>query len=190
MIAAVADAGISEAFLSDVTYACERTRHPISIMLPVLWADVYSSDSPSVPYTADLAYPESPAIRGVPAYAYDKHTYAGKAAIGRFAVENSQVAAVLNRWVPDFRARDAAAMAAFYVDAIPVRPQFVWQNSIQLEALGREADFLKIGFPVEGIDELVAAVRGNLDHLNQLRTERVLRQSRKSDDSKGSTYDA
>lgn len=183
-------AGISEAFLSDVVYACERTRHPISIMLPVLWADVYFPDSPSAPYTTDHACPDSPAIRGIPAYAYDKHTYAGKAAIGRFAVENSQVATVLSRWVPDFRARDAAAMAAFYVDAIPVRPQCVWNGSKQLEALGREADFLKIGFPVEGIDELVKAVTANLDHLNQLRAERVLRQSRKSHDGKGSTYDA
>lgn len=179
LMSAFANAGAPDSFLSDVAYACGRTRHPIAIMLPVLWAAAHSSDNSVWPYTTDVALPVSPAIRGVPAYAYDKHTYAGKAAIGRFALQNGQVAEVLSKWVADFRAVDATAMAAFYVDAIPVRPQFLWQHSTELEQLGREADFLKIGFPVEGIDELVTVVAGNLDHLNRLRAEHWVRKSSK-----------
>lgn len=179
LMAAFANAGVPDKFLSDVAYACGRTRHPIAIMLPVLWAAAHSSENSVWPYTTDVALPVSSAIRGVPAYAYDKHTYAGKAAIGRFALQNDQVAEVLSKWVADFRAADAAAMAAFYVDAIPVRPQFLWQHSTELERLGREADFLKIGYPVEGIDELVAVVSDNLDHLNRLRAENLVRKSKK-----------
>ncbi|WP_273727830.1 hypothetical protein [Brucella gallinifaecis] len=176
---------VPEAFLSDVTYACERTKHPIAIMLPVLWAAAHSPDNSIWPHTTDLALPASPTIRGVPAYAYDKHTYAGKAAIGRLAIENDHIAAVLNKWVADFRAVDATAMAAFYVDAIPVRPQFIWQGSADLERLGREADFLKIEFPAEGIEELIKAVSDNIDHLNDLRAKRLLSQT-----SKGKRRDA
>lgn len=174
LLAAFADAGVPDAFLSDVAYACERTRHPIAIMLPVIWAVAYSPDNLMTPHMADLALPVSSAIRGIPSYTYDKHTSAGKASIGRFAIENGKVAAILNKYVPDFRAADAAAMAAFYVDAIPVKPQFVWQGSADLERLGREADFFKIGFPIDGIEELIEAVNDNLCQLNALRSRRLL----------------
>ncbi|MFS2325368.1 hypothetical protein U2P60_08195 [Brucella sp. H1_1004] len=185
LLSGFAHAGVPEEFLSDVSYACERTRHPISIMLPVLWAAAYSPGNSSAPRVKDFTAPPSPAIRGVPAYAYDKHTYAGKAAIGRLAAENAQVANVLSKWTPDFRARDAAAMAAFYVDAIPVRPHFIWQGSVELERLGREADFLHVGFPIEGIEELGEAVSANIEHLNDLRAQCLQRRS-----SKGARIDA
>src|SRR5690606_14689829 len=100
-------------------------------------------------------------------------------AIRRFALQNDQVAEVLSKWVADFRADDAAAMAAFSVDAIAVRPQLLWQLSSELARLGRGADFLTIGYPVEGIDELVTVVASNLDHLNHLRAEHLLRKSKK-----------
>lgn len=190
LLSGFAHAGVPEEFLSDVAYACERTRHPIAIMLPVLWAAAYSPGNSSAPRVKDFAAPPSPAIRGVPAYAYDKHTYAGKAAIGHLAVENTQVANVLSKWVPDFRARDATAMAAFYVDATPVRPHFIWQGSADLERLGREADFLNAGFPIEGIEELVEAVSANIGHLNELRSERVLEGSKKNSKSKVASHGA
>lgn len=171
LLSAFTGSDVPHEFLSDVAYACERTKHPIAIMLPVLWsaANAYANDS--FPLISDIAASASPSIRGVPAYAYDKHTYAGKAAIGRLAVENAEVAKVLSKWVPDFRGRDATAMAAFYVDAIPVRPQYIWQRSVELERLGREADFLHVGFPTQGIEELMEAVSGNLGHLNDLRNQ-------------------
>ncbi|NKC27779.1 hypothetical protein HED52_03570 [Ochrobactrum ciceri] len=122
---------------------------------------------------------------GMPAYALDKHTSSGKAAITQFAAENNAVADVLSRRVPDFRAADVAAMGAFYTDAIPIRPQLFWHGTTELERLGREADFAKIGYPIEAIDELIAAIADNLDHLNVLRAKRFSRRF-----GKGETCDA
>ncbi len=177
LIQAFAGAGVPETLLSAVTYICSRVRHPITIMLPVLWMEAFGSNASGLPRVTDIACPGSPLIGGIPAYALDKHTSSGKAAITQFAVENNAVADVLGRWVPDFRAADAAAMGAFYTDAIPVRPQFIWHGSTELERLGREADFAKIGYPIEGIDELITTISDNLDHLNDLRAKRFLRRT-------------
>lgn len=170
-------AGVPETLLHATEYACSRVPHPMCIMLPVIWMEAFAANTGSSPSVFDRACEFSPAINGVPAYAYDKHTRSGKIAIGRFACVNEQVAKVLNQRVPDFRGRDAAAMAAFYVDAIPVRPQLSWHGTHELEALGRQADFHKIGFPIAGINELIEAVTQNLDHLNQLRAKQALGKS-------------
>ncbi len=76
-------------------------------------------------------------------------------------------------------------MGAFYTDAIPIRPQLFWHGTTELERLGREADFAKIGYPIEAIDELIAAIADNLDHLNVLRAKRFSRRF-----GKGETCDA
>lgn len=177
LIQAFAGAGVPETLLSTVAYISSRVRHPITIMLPVLWMEAFGSNASGLPRVTDMACPGSPLIGGIPAYVLDKHTSSGKTAITQFAAENKDVADVLNRWVPDFRAADAAAMAAFYTDAIPIRPQLIWHGSTELERLGREADFAKIGYPIEGIDELINTISDNLDHLNDLRAKRFLRRS-------------
>jgi hypothetical protein len=59
-------------------------------------------------------------IGEVPAYPFDKHTAAGKAAIHRLARECPAVRNALAAHVPEYRANEAASMAAFYADAEPV----------------------------------------------------------------------
>ncbi len=52
--------------------------------------------------------------------------------------------------VPEYRARDASCMAAFYADAAPVARRFDWDGSRELERLGIETDVLKVGVPWRG----------------------------------------
>jgi hypothetical protein len=51
----------------------------------------------------------------------------------RFARECPAVRDALAAHVPEFRANDAACMAAFYADAAPVARRFEWHGSAELE---------------------------------------------------------
>jgi hypothetical protein len=62
----------------------------------------------------------------------------GKAAIHRLVRESEAVRDVVAAFVPEYRAKEAACMAAFYADASPVSRRFEWDGSTELEALGTE----------------------------------------------------
>ncbi|MGE5502249.1 MAG: hypothetical protein ACM3W4_10015, partial [Ignavibacteriales bacterium] len=112
----------------------------------------------------------APSVDGVPMWALDKHTRVGKQAIHRFARECASVRACLEEFVPEHRHREAACLAAFYADAAPVSRRLAWSGAGALEGLGTENDLLLAGVASEGIDPLLATVRANLDHLNEIRT--------------------
>jgi hypothetical protein len=99
----------------------------------------------------------------LPAYALDKHTALGKAAIHRFARECPAVRNALAAHVPGYRANDAACMAAFYTDATPVARRFDRDGSAELESLGVENDMLKVGVRREGVSPVLEVVRDNLE---------------------------
>jgi hypothetical protein len=111
----------------------------------------------------------------VPLYALDKHTRLGREAIWHFACENNTVRACLERFVPASQRRSAAYVAAFYVDAAPIARRLMWDQSEALEAFGIERDLLHAGVPTEGIQPLLAAMRANLGHLNELRAQVLAR---------------
>jgi hypothetical protein len=149
-------------------HAAMRTREPIVIMTPLLWIAASGTADARV---VECPVPASPMIGGVPMYALDKHTAIGKAAIHRLARENEAVCDVLATFVPEYRAKDAACMAAFYADAAPVSRRFEWDGSTELEALGIENDMLRAGVPREGVEPILTVVRDNLDHLNVIRAK-------------------
>jgi hypothetical protein len=66
-------------------------------------------------------------------------------------------------------------MAAFYADACPIALRFSWSQSVSLEALGTEADFMKVGVPADGIAPLLQSFRENLPHLNEVRAASLVR---------------
>ncbi|MBU3077818.1 hypothetical protein [Sphingomonas quercus] len=159
--------GLPHPLSSIIETAARKSREPMVVMLPLLWALWREGDEER--RSADVSVPAALSCRGVPLWTFDKHTRLGKRAIARFIHENVAVDAVLSEHVPDFRARDIAAMAAFYADATPIARRLVWSRSHELEALGLETDMLKIGCPRAGIEPLVEVVRANLDHLNVIR---------------------
>ncbi|ORE90948.1 hypothetical protein [Aurantimonas sp. 22II-16-19i] len=155
-----------------VIAAVKATKEPIVLMMLPLLQELERSTSAS--WVTPVAVPPTRFINGVPTYALDKHTRAGRAAIGTFLRENGAVRRVLERHVPDFRHRDAARIAAFYADAVPVARRLSWDQADELEALGLDTDMQWAGVPRSGIEELMFEMRANIDHLNDVR-ERELK---------------
>lgn len=82
----------------------------------------------------------------------------------------------LARYVPPARRNDAAYMAAFYADAAPLAFKLSWKGADALEAFGTETDLLLSGVPREGFAPLLAAIRNNLGHLNEVRARVFVQQ--------------
>jgi hypothetical protein len=129
------------------------------------------------PTITESELPVAKIVDEVPMYSLDKHTRLGRDAIRRFASENAEVQETLARYVPAARRNNAAYMAAFYVDAAPLATKLVWKGADELEAFGTETDLLLSGVPLEGFAPLLAALRNNLEHLNEVRA-RVFAQQR------------
>ena len=158
--------GVADDLITATRIAATRSREPIVLMTPLLWLAASAAGDHRI---VDCPVPPVTMIGDVPSYAFDKHTSAGKAAIHRFAHENQAVRDVLTAFVPEHRAKDAACMAAFQVDAAPVSRRFEWMGSAELERLGVAADMMKVGVPHAGVAPLLNVVRDNLDHLNTIR---------------------
>jgi hypothetical protein len=167
--------GVSSELAIATQLAATRTREPITIMVPLIWLEVAKEGPPAV---LDCHLPPSPILNGVPLYAFDKHTALGKAAIHRFARENDAVRETLAEHVPEYRAQEAACMAAFYADGAPISRRLDWSQSAALEMMGTENDLLLAGVEPKGVTPVLDAVRGNLDHLNEIRA-RLFRARRK-----------
>jgi hypothetical protein len=160
--------GVPAYLVAAAEIAALRTREPITLMVPLIWLADQKSRQASV---RDTEIPPLVVAGDVPLYALDEHTRLGREAIGRFARENAEVRACLERFVPATGMRRAAYVAAFYVDAAPVARCFVWDQADALKVFGRERDFMRFGVAKEGIAPLIDVMRANLDHLNALRAE-------------------
>jgi hypothetical protein len=162
---------VPEELVAATGIAAARTREPITAMVPLIWLAARQSEN----RVCDCTVPPLVKTADVPLYALDKHTRLGREAIWRFACENDTVRTCLARFVPARQRRNAAYVAAFYVDAAPVARRLVWDQSETLEAFGTERDLLHAGVPTEGIKPLLEAMRANLGHLNELRTQLLIR---------------
>ena len=160
--------GVPDDLIAATRFAATRTREPIVVMTPLLWLAASAAGDHRI---VDCPAPPVAMIGEIPSCAFDKHTSAGKAAIHRFARENHAVRDVLAAYVLKDRAKDAACMAAFQVDATPVSRRFDWEGSAELERLGVEADMMKAGVRREGVAPLLNVVRDNLDHLDAIRAK-------------------
>jgi hypothetical protein len=168
LMSAFRSLGVPDDLVTATRFAATRSREPIVLMTPLLWLAASASGDHRI---VDCPAPPVTMIGEVPSYVFDKHTSAGKAALHRFARENNAVRDVLTAFVPEHRAKDAACMAAFQVDAARVSRRFEWKGSAELERLGVEADMMKVGVPHEGVAPLLNVVRDNLDHLNAIRAK-------------------
>jgi hypothetical protein len=166
--------GVPDELVTATGTAARKTREPITLMVPLVWL---AANRDSYPTITESAVPVVKTVDGVPMYSLDKHSRLGREAIRRFASENDEVRGTLARYVSAARRNDAAYMAAFYADAAPLASKLVWKGADELEALGTETDLLLSGVPPEGFAPLLAALRNNLEHLNEVRA-RVFAQQR------------
>ena len=166
--------GVPDELVTATGIAAQKTREPITLMVPLV---SLTANRHSRPKITESEVPVAKIVDGVPMYSLDKHTRLGREAIRRFASENEEVRDTLARFVPAARRKDAAYMAAFYADAAPLAFKLTWKGADALEAFGTETDLLLSGVQPEGFAPLLAALRNNLGHLNELRA-RVFAQQR------------
>ena len=159
--------GVPDELALITEHAAIRTSEPIILMVPLIWLEAFREAHPPI---IDCPLPASPIIRGVPLYALDMHTAIGKSAIHQFARENRAVRETLAEYVPEYRTQDAAYMAAFYADAAPVSRRLDWSQSAALETIGIDSDLRSTGASPDGVRPILEMVRGNLEHLNEVRT--------------------
>ena len=143
--------------------------HPFCLMLPLLWSRFWQDGLPTKIVDDVIPVPEF--VRSIPLYTFDKHTFVGKRAIERFALENDELRATLNRWVAIQRRTEVAGMAAFYTDAAPVAIRLDWATGNLLAKMGFMADMMEAGCPLSGAQSVLECSKSNLDHLNRLRRE-------------------
>jgi len=158
--------GVPDELVAATGIAARKTREPITLMVPLVWL---AANCDSYPTIIEPEVPVAKIVDGVPMYSLDKHTRLGREAVRRFASENDEMQETLARYVPAARRNDAAYMAAFYADAAPLATKLVWKDADELEAFGTETDLLLSGVPPEGFAPLLAALRNNLGHLNEVR---------------------
>lgn len=173
LLKAFRNLGVPDEFVTATGIASRKTREPITLMVLLVWLAANGDGSRAI---TESEVPDTKIVDGVPMYALDKHTRLGREAIRRFALENEEVRAVLVRHISAARRNDAAYMAAFYADAAPLATRLVWTGADALEALGTETDLILSGVPPEGFAPLLAAVRSNLGHLNEVRARVFVRQ--------------
>ncbi|MBY3416757.1 hypothetical protein HFN87_26170 [Rhizobium laguerreae] len=156
-----------ETFTAAASSACNWTREPIVVMTPLL-ATAIGEQKESVVTVEDIL-PNSVLCNGIPSWVFDKHTRLGKSAIRQLLAENRNLRDCIGEFVPEYRALEIAAMAAFYVDAVSLKLRMTWSMSNDLYSLGLRTDMTKIGTPDDGVEPIVSAMQSGLEHLNDIR---------------------
>lgn len=169
LLSAFRGRGVPDAIVAATEETIRLTRHPIAVMLPLLWHE--NTRSGNRVHRDDL--PPSAHADGLPLYALDFHTRLGRYAIGRFSRECRVLADHLAQHAPEFRHRTIVNIAAFYAEAAVTRDRLVWSRAREFEDLGLETDFSEAGFSAGLGRELVELVRNHLDHLNRIRCEEI-----------------
>lgn len=171
VLSAFSDLDVPSQLLRVVRRAAFRTREPMAILLPLLWLALPLGRHETI----NDPVPATKITHGLPLYAFDKHTRLGKIAIHQLVRENADVRRVLAAHVAKAQCGVAACMAAFYADGAPISGRLAWPNGTEIEKLGLEGDLFRVGVPLEAAAPLVAAVRDNLDHLNDIRERLFLK---------------
>lgn len=160
-----------ETSLAAVRLGC----HPFILMLPLLHSALAIEGQETETTTEDI--PPLQLYNGAPLYAFDKHTSVGRQAIALLITESDELQTILAVYAPKFAWQGIVEIAAFYTDAAPVKSRFRWSRSLELEAIGLEADMTGMGCPLAGIKPVLQCVRNNLHLLNDLRRQILSRRT-------------
>jgi MgsA AAA+ ATPase C terminal len=158
--------GVPDELIAATGLAATKTREPIALLVPLIWL---AANDAQVPVVVASPIPSTSILDDIPMYALDKHTRIGQEAIRNLVKYSVEIREFLERHVAPAQRHEAAYMAAFYADAAPLASKLIWNDADRLEALGTEADLLKVGVPAEQIGPLLQLFRANVDHLNKLR---------------------
>jgi len=167
LLDAFRDAGLPAAVSETALVAARLIKEPITILLLVAASAAQHLTDP-VPVTEEVP-PKPRLFRSIPTYCADRHTSIGKSAIRRWLVENQHVGDTISQYVQDFRAVDVAGYALFHVEGWAISNRWHWPLSRDLQQIGTRIDLEKSGCAPEGVEPVLAVVREELDHLNDIR---------------------
>ena len=157
--------GASPDFTEATRIAVRRVRQPI-VLFPALLSTVARTLSSDIVVTEPQP---SILINGVPAHAFDRFTRTGKAAISMFAKRNTVIRAMLDGLVPDNRWASVMAFAVFYAEGSLLNKRRMWRDTLELERLGHETDYMAEGICPEDFYALIDLTRSQLPDLNHIR---------------------
>jgi hypothetical protein len=166
LMAVFAQLGVPADLILAARQGANLTHKPIVVMAPLVWLAACKDSNPAI-----VACPlsERATMSGVPLCAFDWNTVIGKTAIRRLARQSQAVRDALRAFAPENRAQLVASSAAFYADGAPVSRRLDWEGSVALEVMGIEADMLRAGAALPGVQPILAAFRDNLGDLNLIR---------------------
>lgn len=174
ILALFGELGAPEELIAATAMAVQRTSELITVLVPLIWLAANSGAPLSV---SEIQVPKTQSVAGIPLYTFDKHTRLGKQAIRELIRSDAPLRSCLQMFVPESRWQAAIEMAAFYADAAPVSRRLEWSQSRSIEELGKEADFAKVGVPLDAISPLQAAIAVSLGTLNDIRSALWLKAS-------------
>ena len=160
------DMGVPPKLVGACQLASSRGRYPLAAFLPLLWLAIRRSTPPAISVRETGPTRTS---RGIPLYALDKHTSAGKRAIRAFAATNLPLRRVFDRYPPIADNIKAVELAVFHAEGVCLRRQLTWDETERLSSLELEADLAPLGIRPEAMVELIRAVEENLWDLDRAR---------------------
>ena len=167
-------AGVPGELLTAVEIAARKLRHPFVVLLPLLWRAAYQLDGKVLVDSPELR--PVPVFRGLPLYAWDKHTRLGRQAVRLMLKADPHLMRFVQaRCEHPARAPAVALMAAFHVEAAEVDVQLAWSRSLALITTGREADLIHAGCTFFGVPPVLEALRLSLDLLDDMRVRLLTR---------------
>lgn len=146
--------------------ATRRTRDPLPVFTPLLWSELSRSKHRSVDM---IELRPARMVHGIPTYALDMHTRAGKQTVRLFVNSNGPVRYHLARHLEAKHWPRAVELALFHVESGEVRRRLTWDQGEEIKALGIEADFSECGLDREAVPGLLSLVKENLDQLDGIR---------------------
>ena len=160
-------AGLPSAITETALVGVNLIKEPIVLMLPIIAHTIQQ-----LGMQTSIIQEQAPTVRlcqGVPTYCADRHTATGKAALRRFLTECHPVDEVVSKWVADRNAVEVVGYALFHVEGWVITNRLNWDQGRSLQHLGTHVDLIKSGCAPEGVDDVLAVVRANLDHLDAIR---------------------
>ena len=168
--------GVSDTLLAMIKVSAYKVQEPMCLMMMPLWLDQHIRlDRPT---SKASTYPASKPVwqleDGVPLAALDGFTRLGRKAITVFTANNEAVRCCVEA-LPKQHVAAAMRLAVFYADSSVTYPALNWQHQREVQTRGISGDFAGINIASTQAMTLVDTVRDNLDHLNAIRRELLVK---------------
>ena len=169
--------GVSDTLLAMIKVSAYKAQEPMCLMMMPLWLDQRTRHDKPTSGKAATYQASKPAWQledGIPLVALDGFTRLGRKAIAMFTTQNEAVRAGVEA-LPKQQAAAAMRLAVFYATSAVTYPALNWQHQREVQTRGIAANFAAINVSSTQAMTLVDTVRTNLDHLNAIRRDLLVK---------------